>query len=67
MFATWGLASSVRESGHPEAGPDTSAKDTSGREESGNPPFETGELLASPPEGHWERDWALADPDRFIP
>ena len=29
--------------------------------------LEPGELLASPPAGHWERDWALADPDRFNP
>ncbi len=29
--------------------------------------LEPGELLASPPEGHWATDWALADPDRFIP
>jgi glutamate synthase domain-containing protein 2 len=26
-----------------------------------------GELLDTPPSGHWERDWALADPDRFVP
>jgi glutamate synthase domain-containing protein 2 len=26
-----------------------------------------GELLAAAPAGDWERDWALADPDRFIP
>lgn len=26
-----------------------------------------GELLAGPPEGRWARDWALADPDRFVP
>jgi hypothetical protein len=29
--------------------------------------LEPGQLLASPPAGHWERDWALADPDRFTP
>ena len=26
-----------------------------------------GQLLSDPPEGQWARDWALADPDRFIP
>jgi glutamate synthase domain-containing protein 2 len=29
--------------------------------------LEPGQLLASPPEGHWARDWALADADRFTP
>jgi glutamate synthase domain-containing protein 2 len=29
--------------------------------------LESGELLDSPPQGHWERDWVLADPDRFTP
>ena len=29
--------------------------------------LEPGELLASPPAGRWERDWVLADPDRFTP
>ena len=29
--------------------------------------LEPGELLASAPRGNWERDWALADPDRFTP
>jgi glutamate synthase domain-containing protein 2 len=30
------------------------------------PHLAPGELLASPPPGTWERDWALADPDRFV-
>ena len=29
--------------------------------------LEPGELLAQPPGGHWGRDWALADADRFVP
>ncbi len=29
--------------------------------------LQSGELLAEAPQGRWARDWALADPDRFIP
>ena len=29
--------------------------------------LEPGQLLDSPPEGRWARDWVLADPDRFTP
>ena len=29
--------------------------------------LEPGELLSAPPQGHWERDWVLADPDCFTP
>ena len=29
--------------------------------------LEPGQLLESPPEGRWARDWVQADPDRFTP
>ncbi|MGH3413065.1 MAG: FMN-binding glutamate synthase family protein [Marmoricola sp.] len=29
--------------------------------------LQPGELLDAPPEGEWERDWGLADPDSFHP
>jgi len=29
--------------------------------------LQPGELLTAAPPGSWERDWALADPDRFTP
>ena len=31
------------------------------------PPRARASCLPQPPAGHWERDWALADPDRFNP